>query len=321
MNDDDNFSKWRPEEIVLGPGGVKGFLLLGALLKITEVYPDKIKYWTGCSIGSAIALMMTCSYSIKDMIEDCLNFDILEDFNDFDISMAIEKDGLISNQTMEKILTSRVKDKFGYIPTLKQLYIATDIVYTSITYNYDKMQKEYLNKDTNPNLSCIEAAMMSMSMPIIIQPRIYKGCEYLDGAIGDPYPVLYHDNDSRNILGIYISSESHNIRYKNSKISILYKAYGIIEGFIKTIRDEHIELSSDKVKHLELNSSVIDSIGVTLSREDKQGMIDKGFRMANLFLDKEFNPDKYTILLPDDEEIPIISDLSDNSGNSFAEDS
>ena len=311
-----NNRKWKPVEIVLGPGGVKGFLLLGALLKLTEVYSSEIKYWTGCSIGSAIALMMTCSYSIKDIIDDCLNFDILEDFNNFDIFKAIEKDGLISNQTMEKILTDRVNNKFGFIPTLKELYLKTGVIYTSVTYNYDKMKKEYLNKDTEPDLSCVEAAMMSMAMPIIIQPRIYKGCEYLDGAIGDPYPVLYHDNGERNILGIYINSEHHISRNKNSKISILYKSYGIVQGFIKTIRDIHVEMSSDKVKHLELESSIIDSIGVTLSKEDRQNMIDTGFKMANLFLDKLNNPGKYIILLPDDEEIPIIDDLIDNSNNS-----
>jgi len=62
-----NFEKslWKPDVIVLGPGGAKGYLELGALLKFEEVdYFENVKYWTGCSIGSAAALMMRCSWCL-----------------------------------------------------------------------------------------------------------------------------------------------------------------------------------------------------------------------------------------------------------------
>ena len=296
---------WQPEELVLGPGAVKGFLILGALQKLLDYYKN-VKYWTGCSIGSAIALLLVSGYTIEEIIEDCLAFDVLEDLNHITLQNILEKAGIISNQNMEETMSMRIQQKFGFIPTLKQLYLATGLIYTSVTYNNTKMRTEYLNKDTEPDILCVEAAMMSMAMPVAIQPRIYKGCEYVDGAVGDPYPILYHDNGKRNILGIYISSDHNTCKNNNIKTAILHKAYEAVQALIKSLRDKHIEWASDKVKHLGLTTDIKDSIGITINRAAREAMIKSGYNNAEVFLAQISHPNKYTILLSEDEEIAIV---------------
>lgn len=306
-----NNQDWKPSVIVLGPGGVKGYLELGALLVFEkEDYFDSVNYWTGCSIGSAIALLVVCGYTIEEIVDDFINFNILNEFIGINIGNILDKAGLIKNETMEKLLTLRISQKFGFIPTLKQLYLSTNIILTTTVYNTDKTRTEYFNKDTEPDISCIEAAMISMAMPIIIESRIHNGSEYIDGAIGDPYPVLIHDNGQRDILGIYIDSESSSIKNINIP-NIIYKGFEAIQGSIKTRRDQNIEWASNKCKHVELKSNIQDSVGLTVDENTRKLMVKQGYESALLFLDKMKNPNRYNLLLGDDEEISTIEDLLD----------
>lgn len=311
---ENNSIQWRPNVITLGPGGAKGYLELGALLKLEqEGFFNYVTYWTGCSIGSAIALMIVCGYSIESVINDCIDFDILDDFMDINISDIMEKAGLITNKTMEKLLSLRVTQKFGFIPTLKQLYMATGLIYTTVAYNTDKFRPEYFNKDTEPHLSCVDASMMSMAMPLLIQPIKYKGDEYVDGAVGDPYPVLIHDNGNNHILGMYINFSpgafSSNSRRGNKIPPILFKAFRVAQGTIRRLREQNMTWSSSNVKHLELSTPVLDSIGLTLDLDSRKAMIECGYKEAVIFLEKLQNPDKYKLLLEDNEEIPTVEEL------------
>lgn len=304
----EDINNWRPNVIVLGPGGAKGYLELGALMKLKEAgYTDKVTQWIGCSIGSGIALMIVCGYTPEAITKDFMDFNILDDIINIDFSQILTKAGLIEMKSLERLLEIRVQQSFGFIPTLKQLYLATGLIYVSVTYNTDKLRVEYLDKNTEPDLLCVEATMMSMAMPIFICPRTYKGSQYIDGAVGDPYPVLIYDNGLNDILGIYINSENPG---SNPSIPpILYKAYQVIQGTIKRLRDQNITWSSDKVKHLELKTQIIDSIGITINIEERKKMIQDGYRGATRFLDKLNNPNKYKLLLEDGEEIPTVEDL------------
>ena len=52
-------SLWPPEVIVIGPGGCKGFLELGALLYLEkEGYLRSVKTYAGVSVGAVISLLI-----------------------------------------------------------------------------------------------------------------------------------------------------------------------------------------------------------------------------------------------------------------------
>ena len=295
-------SEWRPNVLVLGPGGVKGFLELGALLQFEKKgYFENIEYYTGCSAGAAIVLLIVAGYKISEILQICWNINVLNDITDLDIKDIKEKTGLISNKTVETLLTNKIIEKFGKVLTLKQLYYATGKIINIVTYNLDDDQTEYFNKDTEPNISCIHAVMMSMAIPLLMQSRRYKGRDYIDGAIGNPYPIDIHDDGINQILGIYISSS------KGNNSGILKKAYKMLHASMGQIRNRIINTSSKQCKHLELNSNIMDATGITVPIELKKEMIRSGYQEANKFIEKIQNPNKYRILLSDDEEIPIAS--------------
>ena len=295
-------SIWKPDVVVIGPGGVKGYLELGALYKLEkEHFYDNTLKFTGVSAGAGIALLIVAGYTVNETIRTVWDVNLLSDITDLSIEQIRDRGGLFSGNSIEQLLTSKVKQKFGMIPTLQQLYMFTGKTLQTVTYNADEQRTEYLDKDTEPQLSCVQAVMMSLAIPFVIQARRYKGKDYVDGAVGNPYPVDIHDDGETNVLGIYISSE------KQISTGIIRKAFNILHASMDQLRIRIIESSSDRCKHIKLCSSVLDSTGATVSDAGKKEMIRKGYAEATKFLDTLKNPDKYKVLLGEDEEIPVVS--------------
>lgn len=298
---------WTPDVIVLGPGGAKGYLELGLLLAFEQQnYYLNTSIWRGCSIGSAIALLIVCGYSVIDIINDCIDVNIINDVTDINIDHITESPGLLSIKSVENLIKLRVSQRFGIVPSLKQLFMATGILLELVTFNLDKYRPEYLSKNTEPNLSCVEAVMMSMAIPALVRPRIYHGHVYIDGAIGDPYPILDHDDGTKKILGVYIDSEHSS---HSSDKNIARYLYRCAQASMKVLRDRAIEGASDNCKHIALKTPVLDTTGLTLDHDTKRSMIEYGYKTGSIFLNRIKNPDKYRLLLDDDEEIQIEEEI------------
>ena len=238
---------WKPDIIVIGPAGAKAFLNLGALQPLFNE-PDffsNIKKWIGVSAGAAICLLIACGYMMEEIINICLDVNLTEDFNNINISEVKNKLGLIKNKTVENKLNTAVIDKFTFIPTLKQLYCLTGFDIALVSYNIDKLRSEHLNKDNNPDLSCVEACLASLSIPILMQPRKINDCIYVDGALGDPYPINDYDINGNKILGIYVVSEEDYFTTEGHPMNFLYK---LVHVSMKRIRELEIKFCSKNVR-------------------------------------------------------------------------
>ena len=302
---------WKPDVFILGPGGAKGFLELGLMLKFEQDnYLDDTKIFVGCSIGSCIALLIVAGYRASEIINDYIDFNLLtgaDDINDINLDNLKEKPGILSGNKIENILNQKIKDKFGYVPNLDQFYLETGIISYFVTYNVDKREIVRLSKDNEPTLSCVEATLMSMAMPGLLCPRIYKGDAYVDGAIGDPYPILFLDDGDKKILGVSIDSDKTTSSTDRNPIKYLFNC---AQASMDALRDMAVKYSSDKCKHISLKTSVIDTTGISISVESRRKMIETGYKTASIFLMRLKNPEKYKVVL-DDEEIPFVDDIYD----------
>src|SRR6056297_432346 len=102
-----------PEVLVLGPGGVKGFLQLGALYRLEQdKMLDNIQIYCGVSVGAIISLMMVCGYTISEIIMDAVDMDLFEDFSNISISKIPKKIGIMSNKAIKKKLEEKIIQKF-----------------------------------------------------------------------------------------------------------------------------------------------------------------------------------------------------------------
>jgi len=296
---------WKPDVITCGPGGIKGLYFVGALKRLFEEdgFMDDVKIWTGVSVGAAISLLLVVGYTVNDIIELCIDVNLLDDILGINLNEAQEKLGFIKNKTVEEKLKHYISLKYGYIPSLGQLYMLTGIHLSLVTFNLDKMRPQFLDKDSEPELSCVEAAMMSMAVPILMQPRKYKGDVFIDGAIGSPYPVTQFDYNGNKVLGLYISPDEDLYCSEKKTTSFLYK---LIQSSMKIIRDNEIKYASLNVKHIALKTMVRDTTGIMVDRESRLLMIDHGYACADAFLKVNSNPEKYEINLLENEEIPFF---------------
>lgn len=288
---------WKPDVMVIGPGGVKGFAELGVLFELDQNdLLSNVKTYIGVSIGSLLSLLIISGYTIREIITLAADIDILRDHTSFSVMETIENVGLISIDPIRNILKDLIVKKIGRVPSLQQLYIGTGIEFISTVYNSDLSRREFMSYLTEPDISAVDAVMLSMNIPFIFHRLYYNGCSYIDGAFGNPYPIDYLDDGKNNILGIYISNKNstkiksplplHN--NDNSKITyILTTLQAPMEEHRKTI----IKYASKRCKHICIEVSVVDSIGITVSAQDKAKMVIDGMKTGRKFINENILAD------------------------------
>lgn len=285
--------RWYPEAIVLGPGGMKGFLELGALIGLDERgYLKEVHTYVGCSVGAIIGLLLVAGYKPIDIVNDAMNTNIFKDILYIelkDLQKKKENVGLLSSQELRTILTSKLKEKFGMIPTLRQLYMATGLTLITVALNLDKDEMEYLSWKTEPDLSCIEATLLSMNIPFIFYKIKYKSHIYIDGAFGNPYPVDIVDDGKTRVLGISITTK-HPYIYDSTDDDNLRYVYKVINASMTQIKKRIEKSCSPACKHLTLYSPSMDTTGLTFDTNVKVSLLMLGYNTAKQFVDNLLHP-------------------------------
>src|SRR5207253_8257563 len=111
-----------PNISVIGPGGIKILQALGFLLHLEEQqFLGQIKIYSGVSAGAIVSLMIVCGYSVPEIIEEGMVANIFYNMAPIDWSQALSKRGLLSNQTIKDMLSEKVMNKFGFVPSLSRL--------------------------------------------------------------------------------------------------------------------------------------------------------------------------------------------------------
>lgn len=339
MDKNKQIQTWYPDILVLGPGGMKGFLELGSLIKLHSVgLLDRVHTYIGCSVGALISLLLICGYNPTEILNDAVETDLFHDLYSISLTDIFTGAGLMSNKNIRDRLTSRVEQKFGFVPTLYKLYLATGMKFIAVTLNLTLDRVEYLSKDTEPNLSCIDAALLSINVPFLFHKMYHKNCLYIDGAFGNPYPVDICDDGNSNILGIYISPHNNSIPFPertsgnvNSPTSDkdlsnpIFYLYKILHASITQIKIRTQKNCSSRCKHIELFSFNSDITGLSFDKDIKARMLLIGYQESEKFLknlnselssnssnyNKSLAKDNSNNILPDSPEEEIPFDLSD----------
>ena len=209
-----NENNWVPDVLVLGPGGIKGTLQLGSLFVLQkEGFLNNIHTYAGVSVGAIISLLIIVGYTIKEIIAITTDTDILQDIENFNILRASNNSGMISSDPIRRKLMSLVTNKIGLVPNLYQLYKDTSLSLVTVSHNITTDEPDYFDPFTRPNMSCVDAVMLSINIPIVFYRLVYDNNVYVDGALGNPYPINYFDNTGLyNILGIYIKNDKRTVR-------------------------------------------------------------------------------------------------------------
>ena len=267
--------------IVLGSGGIKGFAQMGVLqFYYMKGLLKNISKYVGTSIGSIISLLLILGYTPYEMFVKGLGINPIKK-SDIDIKNAIKTFGVINIKRLRKELKFLIKDKCGYIPTLKQIYEKYKKEFIVVTVNFYRKKVVYLSHINFPNLSCLDAILMSSAIPAYFPLFKYKTQSYVDGALADPFPILYVDNNSDKILGVCIETiivpDDSFLTYVNTVTSIS----------VKYLQNFQIKYASDKcdIIHLKLGET---SLTLMDNHKTKTNLFLTGFKKA-IFHHKNIN--------------------------------
>ena len=280
--------------LILGPGGNKGLSEIGALeyCSITNRLRN-LQVIGGVSVGAIIGLLLTCGYTVSDILTQALSTSLLDEKNLLNYTEILNQQGIFSQKSYKEKLERIIKDKLTFIPTLDQLYHATGKEFMAVTTNVkiDKdnyiQRPEFFTYKTQPYLSSVEAALMSSNIPGLFSKIEYNGGIYVDGALSNPYPVDQYDFPGNKILGISVIGVPSSGGRK-----IIDYAVQSINAPMAQLRYRIQQASSKRVSHLDIPVT-IESSGLIVSKEEKKGMFMEGFLAAKKFFDQTGKNVKY----------------------------
>ena len=278
-------------EIIISSGGNKGIAIAGALKYLLNRYPiEKFKYYTGCSVGSIISLLLITGYNMTELNQILfnINFGI---FQDLKIINLIEKCGFDEGMKFTNFLKAILINKnYNQNLTFKELYLLTNKILTVAVTNITKGIPEYHNYLTTPDLSVILSIRMSISIPILFSPIFYNNCYYVDGALLDPFPYFYHKDTHK--IGFWIFEKYQLNFIKNSDVIFVNQLSSIkyINELLKIIYTNYIKIKYKKIPKnivyidFDYNPENIESFNINYF--DKIKMFNIGKRKCKFFFKK-----------------------------------
>ena len=189
--------------LVLSGGGVRGLYYLG-LIKYYGERIDQFKNIVGTSIGSFFAVAIALGYNNEDLklhVENTMDYSKVKNIQLFSFLSNL---GLDDATRLEHCIKKMIRDKIGRKDiTFIQLYREYGKNVTIPVVCIQTKQVLYLSKDTYPQMKIWKAVRMSMSVPFLFKPYVYRGLSYVDGGIKHNFPIdLYNSSDT---LGIDLS--------------------------------------------------------------------------------------------------------------------
>jgi len=283
--------------LVLGPGGINGFYELGCLQYLeNKGFLKNIQYFAGCSAGSIICFLLVLGYKVHEIIIICLQYNILLDLRNIKVSEISSKRGLFENKQLRNILEECMLEKFGFIMSMEELFQSTGLELTFISVNLDskipnKTKTVNIDHYTYPEISAVDAVLLSSNVPFIFYEIEYKGDLYIDGAFGNPYPVNIYDWPGNKTIGIYITNDDPASNARKDLVTYLYKT---LEASTYEMRQRNIENCSTSCRHIPLYCRNLDSLGFLTPENERIKMILEGYSQSIDIINELVNKRKRT---------------------------
>lgn len=282
-------NKWIPNVLFLGPGGVKGYQIIGALIKFYPTYLVELDTIIGCSVGSIIGMMLCLGYEPREIAKKGKEFSIFDFFQFTSFQDILNKKGLIDPNRIKEKLIEIVAAKAVSNVTLKDLYNICGVEFISVISYKDESRAEYASYKNFPNALVTDIVFQSMNLPFIFHKDMFNGRVCVDGAFTDPLPLHLRDFGDNRILSISVDSEDSIDDDSNNEISMLKYIYQVMILPIVSLKKISIKNASSRCKILDMKCKVTDMSGATVKQDDKIAMLKDGFEGAENLLNKLIN--------------------------------
>lgn len=196
--------------IVFSAGSMGGITFVGAYKALEEAgIAADITNYSGCSIGSVMAFLVSIGYTGEELETLALAFRY-HDIADFQVLHTFDNLGLETGNEVEHLLRELLYRKTGryditfsmhYTITGRNLWINASCVEHDCAY--------YFSRFGSPDMDIIRAVRMSISLPLIMAPVKYRGLTFIDGGFHDPCPFGMFRAEHTLVLRVKNSDSSH----------------------------------------------------------------------------------------------------------------
>lgn len=273
--------------IALGGGGIRGFLLLGALKAVEERqgnlnFPDGIY---GCSVGAVIATGIAFGLSFKQAEEVCIKYvntsGFLPSYRHATILAFTQKKGLFTQDLMEELFLT-IFDSMGVdlrgkmiSDTPQKLYLLASNITT---------QRPTLLTGNIPLLAAMKA---SCCLPFIFHPQVIHNQLYIDGGV---YAENMYDAVPKGTLVIDIAHIRRAIFPSTLESISVFDMIRTLWAGLRSVRihADAVNLNIDGIYLLD-----------ELKDEDKKRMIDAGYSQTVRFFSKRFPKELHNVVVGD----------------------
>lgn len=300
---------WKPKNLVIGGGGVKGFWLPGILSVLGEFkYLDEIINVAGTSIGAVMAYLFCIGYRDPDMLKWIKYIDIKDMVNQINIAQTVEKGYLMDTIWLKKLLVElteirKISNPLGL--TFQNLKEKTNISLHINVVSHETGKQIIFSPNNTPNDTVIDVVLMSCSIPGVFPKYFYKGEFYVDG--GNLQGFLWNIFDSKETLGIQLSdglAQSFKAFKKGSESAKeeLLKTWPILKGVLNMTLNmaASLYIMLDEIDRLRLMTSPelpykminvkqteVHSLSFLITNETKLDLIFEGIKLGLEFICKE----------------------------------
>lgn len=207
--------------LVLSGGGVFGAALLGALHCL---HIDTFDVFAGTSIGAIISALLVIGHSPMELLrliaaEPCLVSTDQIDLNRFGVASQNKIKTLLIKLFSEKTTDRSFQDIYKTFG--KELII--------VATNLSRQAPVYFQRHDFPDLSVIDALMMSSCVPMVFPYILFENDVYVDGFVTDNFPIKYvSERYKKEIVGINICKtiiSQTNLESVNNYVSTLFNTF------------------------------------------------------------------------------------------------
>ena len=215
------------KNLVIGSGGVNILCLLGSLKYLNENnLLNNTKCFFGVSAGAILCTMLALDYTIDEMKDFFINFNLLKFVGEYDITNFINNYGFSFGESRDIIGQSIIIYKLGEQNkdyTFKQLYNDTKKELNIFSTCVEDNTLCQFSHNSNENVPIWKAMASSCNIPFIFTPVHINNKTFIDGALINAFPMNYVDNNEmNNTIGLFINNNNNKIDYFDNIPNLKY---------------------------------------------------------------------------------------------------
>lgn len=215
------------KNLVISAGGVNILCLLGSLKYLNENnLLNDTKCFFGISAGAVLSTMLALDYTIDEMKDFFINFNLLKFVGEYDIINFINNYGFSFGESRDIIAQSIIIYKLGEENkdyTFKQLYDDKKKELNIFSTCVEDKTLWRFSHNSNENVPIWRALASSCNIPFIFTPININNNTFIDGAILNSYPNNYiDDNEINDTICLFIKNDIINIEYLDNYPNIKY---------------------------------------------------------------------------------------------------